>query len=214
MLPMLPLSEALRHANHPVPQPLLNAWLPLPLPRQTEAVKEIMAQVISKRSAEKYAGQNAIFAMFCFNSAGLRVSLLEEWFVEKVTTSRTMHKKRKYVKDCLINMSPDDDNCPFKLSNLTFVRYSDFITQRKAHKGKHRGKMMPLGNVSYEQSQSALKHLFRMIKYAMSADFLTASSNSRRASGNTLLIRKYPKVMLPLLERRRWDLTCTKQFAS
>jgi len=190
---------------------LLLPLLPPPLPRQTEAVKEIMAQVISKRSTEKYAGQNAIFAMFCFNSAELRlrVSLLEEWFVEKVTASRTMREKRKYAKDCLINMSPDDGNCPFKLSNLTFVLYSDFITQRKARKGEHHGKMMSLGNASYEQSQSALKHLFRMIKYAMSADFLTASSSSRRASGNTLPIRKYPKVMLPLLERRRWDLTWT-----
>ena len=111
-------------------------------------------------------------------------------------------------------MSPDDDNCPFKLSNLTFVLYSDCITQQKARKGKHHGKMMSLGNVSYEQSQSALKHLFSMIKYAMSADFLTASSSSRRASGNTLLIRKYAKAMLPLLERRRRDSTCTKQFAS
>jgi len=64
-----------------------------------------MAQVISKRSAEKYAGQNAIFAMFCFDSAELRACLLEEWFVEKVTACRTMREKQKYAKDCLINMS-------------------------------------------------------------------------------------------------------------
>ena len=115
-----------------------------------------MAQVISKRSAEKYAGQNAIFAMFCFDSAELRVSLLEEWFVENVTACQTMRKKQKYAKDCLINMSPDDDNCPFKLSNLTFVLYSDFITQRKARKGKHRGKMMSLGNASYEHGSHNL----------------------------------------------------------
>ena len=119
-----------------------------------------MSQVMSKRSTEKYAGQNAIFAMFCFNSAELRVSLLEEWFVEKVTASRTMREKQKYAKDCLINMSPDDGNCPFKLSNLTFVLYSDFITQQKACKGKHHGKMMSLGNASYEQSQSALKQTY------------------------------------------------------
>ena len=119
--------------------------------KQTEAVKEIMAQVISKWSAEKYAGQNAIFAMFCFDSAELRVCLLEEWFVENVTTCRTMREKQKYAKDCLINMSPDDDNCPFKLSNLTFVCYIEFLTQRKARKGKHRGKMMSLVQHSYNQ---------------------------------------------------------------
>ncbi len=68
-------------------------------------------------------------------------------------------------------MNPEDDNCPFKLSNLTFSHFSDFITQRKARKGKNRGKAMSLGNASYEQSQSALKHLFRMSKYAMPSDF-------------------------------------------
>ena len=109
--------------------------------------------------------------MFCFDSAELRVSLLEEWFVEKVAACGTLRKKQKYAKDCLINMSPDDDYCPFKLSNLTFVCYSDFLTQRKARKGKHRGKMMSLGNASYEQAQSALKHLFRMSKYAMLVEY-------------------------------------------
>ncbi len=75
------------------PSPLL----PPPL-RQTETVKEIMAKVISKRSSEKYAGQNAIFAMFCFDSAKLRVSLLEEWFVKKVTACQALHGKKNTRK--------------------------------------------------------------------------------------------------------------------
>ena len=68
-------------------------------------------------------------------------------------------------------MSPQDDNCPFILSNLTFEQFSDFVTQRKARRGKGRGLSMSLGNASYEQSQSALKHLFRMSKYAMQTNF-------------------------------------------
>jgi hypothetical protein len=68
-------------------------------------------------------------------------------------------------------MSPQDDNCPFILSNLTFEQFSDFVTQRKARRGKGRGLSMSLGNASYEQSQSALKHLFRMSKYTMRTNF-------------------------------------------
>ena len=59
--------------------------LPLPPPptRQTDAVKEIMAKVVSKRSAVLYAQQNSIFALFCYESADhLRDLLLEPWFIK------------------------------------------------------------------------------------------------------------------------------------
>ena len=54
--------------------------LPLPPPptRQTDAVKEIMAKVVSTKSAVLYAQQNSIFALFCYESADhLRDLLLE-----------------------------------------------------------------------------------------------------------------------------------------
>jgi len=56
--------------------------LPLPLPlrptRQIDAVKEIMANVVSTKSAILYAQQNSIFALFCYESADhLRDLLLE-----------------------------------------------------------------------------------------------------------------------------------------
>jgi hypothetical protein len=37
----------------------------------------------------------------------------------------------------------------------------------------HRGKVMVLGNASYKQCQSALKHLFHMSIYMMDPDFFT-----------------------------------------
>ena len=85
-----------------------------------------------------------------------------------------INQKKKYAKNCCQEMSPDDDNCPFILSNVTFVIFSDFVTQRKARKGKGRGKSMCLGNSSYEQFQSALKHLFRMSKYTMDPNFFVS----------------------------------------
>jgi hypothetical protein len=72
-----------------------------------------------------------------------------------------------------LSPQPQDDNCPFILSNLTFEQFSDFVTQHKTCRGKGRGLsiLMSLGNASYKQSQSALKHLFRMSKYAMQTNF-------------------------------------------
>ena len=139
--------------------------------RQTGAVKEIMAKVVSVQSSNKYAGQNSIFAMFCYESAELCDALMEQWFVDKLRLITTENAKKKYAKSCCMNMSPEDDNCLFILSNLMFNHFSNFVTQRKACRGKHQGKAMSLENALYEQSQSALKHLFRMSKYAMQPNF-------------------------------------------
>jgi hypothetical protein len=98
-------------------------------------------------------------------------SLLEQWFVDNISTYSKLINKQKYAKECCLKMNPEDDNCPFKLSNLMFSHFSNFITQRKTCKGKNCGKAMSHGNASYEQSQTALKHLFRMSKYAMQPYF-------------------------------------------
>jgi len=130
-----------------------------------------MSKVISLQSTNKYAGQNATFALFCYHSDELRDVLLEPWFIAEIGLFATEYVKQRFAKDCCVKMCPDDNNCPFILSNLTFAQFSDFITQRKARRGKGRGTSMSLGNASYEQSQSALKHLFCMSKYVMQTNF-------------------------------------------
>ena len=130
-----------------------------------------MSKVISLQSTNKYAGQNATFALFCYHSDKLRDVLLEPWFIAEIGLFATEYAKQRFAKDCCVKMCPDDDNCPFILSNLTFAQFSNFVTQRKARRGKGRGTSMSLGNASYEQSQSALKHLFHMSKYVMQTNF-------------------------------------------
>ena len=101
--------------------------LPTPAPRQTAAVKEIMSKVISSQSTTKYAGQNATFAIFCYHSIELREVLLEPWFIEEVSLQATEFFKQRHAKNCCVKMSPQDDNCPFILSNLTFEQFSNFV---------------------------------------------------------------------------------------
>ena len=85
-----------------------------------------MAKVVSVQSSNKYAGQNPIFAMFCYKSAELRDDLLEQWFVDKLRTITNENAKKKYTKSCCMNMSPEDNDCPFILSNPMFSHFSNF----------------------------------------------------------------------------------------
>ncbi len=75
-----------------------------------------MAKVISMQSANTYAGQNANFAFFCYQSVELRDALLERWFIELLSMIANENAKIKYAKICCVNMSLEDDNCPFILS--------------------------------------------------------------------------------------------------
>jgi hypothetical protein len=150
--------------------------LPLPLPplptRQTDAVKEIMAKVVSTKSAVLYAQQNSIFVLFCYETADhLRDLLLEPWFIEGLNACESATQKKKYAKNCCLDMSPDDDNCPFILSNLTFVIFSDFVTQRKARKGKSRGKSMCLGNSSLRTVPECVEASFQDEQLYYGAEF-------------------------------------------
>ena len=100
-----------------------------------------MAKVISMQSADKYAGQNATFVMFCYKSDKLQDALLEKWFIENLGNIANQNAKKTYAKSCCLNMSPEDNNCPFILSNLTFVHFSNFVMQRKACRGKSQGQL-------------------------------------------------------------------------
>jgi hypothetical protein len=109
--------------------------------------------------------------MFCYKSAELCELLLEPWFIQYLDKHATETQKKKYAKNCCLVISPEDNNCPFILSNLTFLHFSNFVMQQKECKGKSQGKVVYLGNLSYEQCQSELKHLFCMSKYNMELDF-------------------------------------------
>ncbi len=117
------------------------------------------------------AGQNAAFALFCHDNDEWRDRLLESWFVEQLAEFATLTKKKKYAQECFLACSREDDNCPFILSNLTFVHLSNFLSTRTRSREKNRGQPNSLGVASYDQAKSALIHLYRMSKYDISVEF-------------------------------------------
>jgi len=95
-------------------------------PRQTERVKAIMGKCVAINSTQKYAGQNSIFAEYCYDNDEYR-DLLQPWFLEQMESFDTPAKRLKYAKECIVAMSPEDDNCPFILSDLSFSQFSDYL---------------------------------------------------------------------------------------
>ena len=142
----------------------------LPTMLQNNKVKEIMGKVVSAQSAKNYPFQNTAFSLYCYESDELRSLLLESWFVERLSQFSKASDKKNYEKECLLACSPEDNNCPFILSNLTFPHFSNFLSTKTRLKGKKTGQQNPLGNASYDQAKSALVHLFWMSKYDMPVD--------------------------------------------
>jgi len=138
---------------------------------QSKIVKEIMGKVVAKKSSMNYARQNAAFALFVYEkNEEIRGHLLESWFVEWLAAFATLTEK-KYVHECLLACSPEDNNCSFILSNLTFAHFSNFLSMRTRSRGKNKGQPNLLGVSSYDMAKSALIHLYRMSKYDIPAEF-------------------------------------------
>ena len=142
-----------RRSTNTLPPPLPPPPAPLPAAlgqaegRQTTAVKQIMAQCVATTSSAKYAQQNSGFALFCFDSNELRDHLLEPWFFEGIMREiEKPNDRKKYAKECCLSSSPEDDNCPLILSNLTFAQFSDFLATRTSHNGRIQGQVLKMSN--------------------------------------------------------------------
>ena len=70
-----------------------------------------------------------------------------------------------------LKMSPEENDCPFLLLNLTFAHYSNFLSTRTRTRGKRKGEPNSLGVASFDQARSSLVHLFQMSKNEMRVDF-------------------------------------------
>jgi hypothetical protein len=133
---------------------------PPPNIRRSNTGKEIMGKCVAQSLSLKYARQNAIFAMFCFENKEFRDTLLETWFIKNVGACLRPSDKLQYAREIMLKCRPEDNNCPLILSNVTFNHFSNFLSQRTSRRGKNKGKSMSLGTASYHQAKSALLHLF------------------------------------------------------
>jgi hypothetical protein len=149
-----------------------------------------------------------------FDLTVLRDHLLEPWFIEGMIPIKKPNDRKKYAKECCLSSSPEDDNCPFILYNLSFAQFSNFLATRTSRTGKHQGQVLKLLNASYEQSQSALKHLFWMSKYEMHSSFTEQLKQFTMGIRRTATDKKKVERTAILLARRKWITTSINKCAS
>ena len=182
--------------------------------RQSALVKEIMGKVVATKSAINYAYQNGSFALFCYGNEVLREKLLEPWFIRGLAQCTTSKAKTKYLQECFLACSAEDNNCPFILSNLTFPHFSNFLSTRTRTKGKNKGKQNSLGVASYDQAKSALVHLFRMSKYDIPAEFADNLKIFMKGMKRTVAAKKMEDGDSGIIGKKKMDFKVYKKFVS
>ncbi len=122
-------------------------------------VKDIMGKVVTKILSINYMHQNSLFTLYCHESDKLWSTLFEPWFAQRLQESfATGTARKKYVQECLLAMSPEDDNCPFILSNLSFAHFSNFLSTRTRTRGNGRG-----GQICYQSCPMIKQRVFLFI---------------------------------------------------
>jgi len=71
---------------------------------------------------------------------------------------------------------------------------------------------MSLGNASYEQSQSALKHLFRMSKYAMQTNFFDNLKQFTKGIRRHVADKKVLEGDVTMVGKKKMGLTSTRRY--
>jgi hypothetical protein len=88
-------------------------------------------------------GRIQSLGLFCYKSAETLDVLLEPWFIDGLSMHANENAKKKYAKNCCINMSPEDNNCPFILSYFVCA-FQQLCYTAKGTQGKSQGKTMCL----------------------------------------------------------------------
>jgi hypothetical protein len=83
---------------------------PPPNMRQSNTVKEIMGTCVAQSSSLKYARQNAIFSIFCFENKEFHDTLLETWFIKNVGDCQRPSDKLQYAREIMLKCRPKDNN--------------------------------------------------------------------------------------------------------
>ncbi len=99
--------------------------------------------------------------------------VLEQWYIDGVSCL-TMHcKKKEFGREVFFAMDPKGDNCPIKLSDLTFEMFSDYLNQLKPKRQRKGVKSEMMSAGMYDSNKSGLMYMFKMSKYgAPTADFI------------------------------------------
>ncbi len=67
-------------------------------------------------------------------------------------------------------MDPRGDNCPIKLSDLTFEVFSDYLNQLRPKQQRNDIKSEMLSSSMYDLNRSGMIYMFKMSKFGTPSD--------------------------------------------
>ena len=137
---------------------------------------------------------------------------MEPWFTRVLAQCTTSKTKTKYLQDCFLACSAEDNNCPFILSNLIFPHFSNFLLIRTRARGKTKGSS--LGVASYDQAKSKLIHLYRMSKYDIPSDFAGNLKIFMKGMKRTVAAKKMEDGDSGIIGKIKMDFKVYKKFVS
>ncbi len=120
--------------------------------------------------------------------------------------------KKKYVQECLLACSAEENNCPFILSNLIFPHFSNFLLTQTRARGKKKGSSLRVS--SYNQAKSALVHLYRLSKYEIPSDFNNNLKIFMKGMKRTVAAKKMEDGDSGIVGKKKMDFKCAKKFVT
>ncbi len=93
-------------------------------------------------------------------------NLFEPWYLARLE-GLTLAQKKQVLKEILLSMNAQDDNCSVILNCLSFAKFSDYVANRKLAKSDPNKKSKLLSSSMYEGCCSALMHLYQVEVYCV-----------------------------------------------
>ena len=141
-------------------------------------VRDIMHKVVAPNSKDKYNNANINLMLWLYSKPEYRVLLFPPVYLEELDRANERQQLggeknsiRKVVKRFVQEMSPDLDNCPLLLENLTFEFFSEYMVSKKQTKGDLREKQDKKNDAvlpgTMKNTNLAKKLLMIMTRYSL-----------------------------------------------
>ncbi len=132
----------------------------------------VMPCFVADSTKKTYANQMTNYILWLMESTATCV-VLEQWYIDGVSCL-TMHcKKKEFGREVFFAMDPKGNNCPIKLSDLTFEMFSNYLNQLKPKQQRKGVKSEVMLAGMYDLNKSGLMYMFKTSKYgAPTTDFI------------------------------------------
>ena len=136
------------------------------------SVQDIMRNLVTPKSADSYASNNANFIIWLLNSHS--ELFVDDIFVADFNSFETIPKKKRRIKSFLLQMN-HSNVCPFDLSCIDFKIFSEYLALKKTQCHTKNGSITNCSNTlsksTWDACHNELMHLCHVCNVYMNEKF-------------------------------------------